>query len=348
MKRTTLLFVLLAALSSLLAVPAPAGRIELKVRVIAQVANIRSADNIASPVIQTAKAGTVFTVIRTTGEWYLIGTPGAGQGYIHRSVVEEIADPTARPEAPQVPQIQPKPAAPPAPDPGPARPTAASEPKLFLRAGYNIGFAESTNSLSFSRAAYYETSTFGLNYALKKGNSIDAAVGYMLGRSLGIEVGASLTSRNMDETTSLSVPHPLWMDYPRTGTLAGSGLSLSETDIYLNLVYTIRFSMFGISLYGGPCYIMAAATVVSDVATSETGYPYMEMNASQPTTKIKQNVFGFDGGAALSIHLGRSIALVLDARYVSGTGAFKPESDVPELKLSLGGLRAGGGFKLSF
>ena len=94
--------------------------------------------------------------------------------------------------------------------------------------------------------------------------------------------------------------------------------------------------------------MMAAATIVADVTTEETGYPYMELNVTQTPSEIKKNVFGFDAGAAVSVHLGRMFAVFLDARYVYGKGGFKPEGDIPELELNLGGFRAGGGLKVRF
>jgi hypothetical protein len=347
MKRHLAFLVLLAVAAVSVAPSVSAAPAALQVRVIVQVANIRSGPDIGAAVVRTAVAGTIFPVIRKLNDWYLIGIPGGGQGYINQTVVEEVAE-AAVPDQPAV--APPKPSAPAAPAPLQAQPpvVSAAEPKIYVRAGYDMGFAEAKSSLSFTRTAYYETASYGLDYGLKKGGSIDGAVGYMFSPRLGVEVGASMTNRDISESTSFSVPHPLWMGYPRTGTVNGSGLKLKEIDLYLNLVFSLRFSMFGVSLYGGPCYMMAAATIISDVAIAETGYPYMEISVSLPTAEIKKNVVGFDGGAALSVHFGRSIALVLDARYVGGTGAFKPAGDIPELKLALGGLRAGGGLKLQF
>ncbi len=360
MKRPILIVASLLIVAFLL--PSSAGAQTLKVRVTVAVANVRTAPELGSTVIQTAKAGMVFPVVRRAGDWYIIVLAGGGQGYISRSVVEEVSEPAAQPSQPAAPAqkpVAPKPA-PQTPQPPvqpsqqvqpartPAAPAPSDEPKLYVRAGYDLGFQEASQTLSFSRTVYYENADYGLDYKALKTGSIDAAVGYMFSRSLGVELGGSYTTRDLTETLSLSVPHPLWMGYPRTGTIDGSGLKLSEIDLYLNLVLGLRFSMFGLNLYGGPCFMMATATIVSDVTTSETGYPYMDLAADQPTTDVKKSVVGFNGGASLSVNLGRSFGVLLDARYVAGTGAFKPEGDVPELKLALGGLRVGGGLKVRF
>ena len=356
MKRAALLLSLLAVLPLLV----HAGQAsDLRVRVVVQTANIRSGPEMTASVVQTAKVGAAFPVIRKAGDWYLIGLAGGGQAYVHATVVEEFYETAAAPAQAKPAAPQPKPTAPAAAPPAaptvvrrPARPeaapAAAPEPRIYIRVNYGMGFQDESKALSFSRSQYQETASFDLDYMLKKGGAFDGAVGYMLGRSLGVELGASVTGRDLTESLSVSVPHPLWMQYPREGTVDGPALKLNETDLYLNLVYNLRFSMFGVSVYGGPCLMMAKATIVSDVATEETGYPYTELNVTQTPAEIKKNVFGFDAGAAVSVYLGRMFAVFLDARYVYGKGGFKPDGDIPALDLGLGGFRAGGGLKLRF
>ena len=215
---------------------------------------------------------------------------------------------------------------------------------------YGYGPQKESKSLSFERTQYQETAAFGMNYAMKAASMIfDGAVGYMLTPSLGVELGASMTSnRDITETLDASIPHPLWMSYPREGTIDGPDLKLNQIDLYLNAVYSFRFSKLGVSLFAGPCYLMSTATIVTDVATEEKGYPYMNLDVIQTASEIKSNAFGFDAGAAVSFSFGRMFDVFLDARYIMGKGAFKPEGDLPELELNLGGFRAGGGLKLRF
>jgi hypothetical protein len=104
MKQRILIALVVAALAVPAASPVSAAPAALRVRVIAQVANVRSEASLASSVIQTARSGSVFNVIKTVDDWYLVELPGGGQGYLNTSVVEEIREeaavPTAQPAAP--------------------------------------------------------------------------------------------------------------------------------------------------------------------------------------------------------------------------------------------------------
>ena len=97
MKRALLVIALLAIAPVLLSA---ANGADLKVRVAVQTANIRSGPEMTASVVQTAKVGSVFPVIRKSGDWYLIQLETGGQAYIHATVVEEVTEPEAAPVKP--------------------------------------------------------------------------------------------------------------------------------------------------------------------------------------------------------------------------------------------------------
>lgn len=90
-------FLIALVIGALAAAPLSAGPAALKVRIVTQTANIRSSAGLSAPVVQTVRAGTVFTVIQRTGDWYVIEIPGGGQGYVNKSVIEEVPDAAAAP-----------------------------------------------------------------------------------------------------------------------------------------------------------------------------------------------------------------------------------------------------------
>jgi hypothetical protein len=115
----------------------------LFVRVIATRANIRQAPSTTAPVLQAVEKGRVFDVLEKSGEWYTIQLATGAKGYLHSSVVEEVAEAGA----PAKPATA---IAPPATPPAPARretvqaqpvepgSPAAMEPfsMFLLRAGF--------------------------------------------------------------------------------------------------------------------------------------------------------------------------------------------------------------------
>jgi len=360
MKRTKI--IALFAVVLLLALQALAGVDALKVRVTATLANLREGPDIASPTLQQVRQGTVFDVIEKTGDWYRITFVLGGiqlQGYLHKTVVEEIAGdappaqksaPAVQKPAPQTPVVQ-KPT-PQTPSEQQIRPVAPAVTgpfkKFFVSLDFLMGFSKESQSLPFSRTVYYETASYGLDYALNKSQSFGATLGFHFSPSLGIALAVGSTSRTIDETSTVTLPHPLWPESNRSGELKDTSQKLSELDIALNLFLSLRFGPLGLSLFGGPCYMMSKATLVSDLAFAEQGYPYLEVTLTQSTASLTSNVVGFNAGAEVGYYLGRSLELFVGGKFVGGTAKFKPETDVPELSIALGGLRAGAGLKLLF
>ncbi len=356
-KKAILIILLLAAFTASAAFASEA----IKVKVKVQLANVRKTPDLKGAIVQQLPMGTVLNVLEKTGDWYRVALTVGGapaEGYIHTSVVEEMPEvaipapakppagqpvtpPAGRPAAPPVPALQ-RPAAPTAP----AR--ASVSKTFFLSACYQMGFASESQSLGYNLSIYQETADFGLDYNLKKGNTIDAASGVFLGQAWGVKFGGGMTTRDFEETTSVSIPHPLWMNTPRKGTITGSGLKISEIDFYLDLFYLLRFGAIVLELYGGPCYVLSTATIVSNITFAETGYPYMTNTITQSQTEFKANAFGFNAGVSLGYDFGSSFGLFLDARYVMAKATYQPGGDIPDLAATLGGFRAGGGLKVMF
>ena len=214
--------------------------------------------------------------------------------------------------------------------------------------GYQIGFGTGSSTLDYTESVYQEPASYSLAYNIKKGNSIDAAVGYLVGPSWGVKIGASLTSRDIAETTTFSIPHPLWMNTPRTGTIDATGMAIKETDLYLDLFFTFSLGPVTADLYGGPCYVLSTATIASSISFSETGYPYTTNSVSQAVADFKGNAFGFNAGLSLGYQFGSSFGLYVDARYLSAKATYATGGSIPSLSVTLGGLRAGGGLKVMF
>ncbi len=352
MKRriTTLLALVLIVLAAV-AFAGNATRVKVKV----QLANVRKSAEMTAPVLIQVPQGTILDVVEKIGDWYKVTLSlGAapGTGFIHSSVVDETAEaaapaPIAAPAAaPQA--ARPAPARVPERAPAYAPREETSAKKIFIMVGYQVGFQKDSSTLDYTETIYQEAASYSLAYNVAKGNTIDAAVGYYVGPSWGVKVGASLTSRDVADTTSFSIPHPLWMNTPRTGSLAGAGMAVKETDLYLDLFYTFNLGPVTADLYGGPCYVLSTGTIASAITVTESAYPYSTVSVSQASADFKSNKFGFNAGLSLGFQLGSGFGLYLDARYLAATGTYATGGSIPDLSVTLGGFRAGGGLKVMF
>jgi hypothetical protein len=318
----------------------------LKIKIKVPLANIRRSADMTATVLAQVPQGTVLDVVEKAGDWYKVSLTVAGSpvtGFLHNSVVEETPGTAAPAE-----KLVPPPVRPAGRPVAPAPVSGESAPRFFIMLGYQIGFGTDSRTLNATETIYQETAAYDLSYQLQKGNAIDVAVGYYLGSSWGVKLGGSLISRDFNETAHFSVPHPLWMASPRTGDITGAGMAVKETDLFLNLFYAFKLGPVAAELYGGPCFALSTATIVSVITNTETGYPYTSNTVTQTTADFKSNAFGFDAGLDLGYRFGSSFGLYLDARYVSVSATFKPGGIFPDLPTALGGFRAGGGLKLMF
>ncbi len=326
----------------------------LKIKVKVPLANVRMSPDMAAAVLVQFPQGTVLDVVEKVGDWYKVSLTVSGSpatGFLHTSVVEETVEavsPAQNPVSPVRPAVRSE-----APAPAPQRapmpaPVASSRPKFFVNLGYQLGFGTDNQTSNATETIYQETAAYDLVYQLQKGNAIDTAVGYYFGSSWGAKFGGSLISRNFTETTSFSVPHPLWLNNPRVGEFDPLTLAVTDIEIYLNLFYVFQFGPVDAELYGGPCFALSTATIVSAITNTETGYPYTSNTVTQSTAKFSSNAFGFDAGLNLGFKFGSHFGIYLDTRYVSASATYKPGGIIPDLPAALGGLRLGGGLKVMF
>lgn len=356
-----------------------------KVRVIVDKASVYSSPKISNEKIDVFEKGTILNVLGS-GEkngWYNVSGRsqywgGMISGFIQASQVELIDEtPKPAPEViKEVPKIEEPAQAQEADKPAEEKPAKKEEPekaeeiakpeeiratekatipvayeekagrkKITIRLGYNAGFATQSNSVSWQREIYYENAAFGVDYNVKKGNSFNCGLGYKFSRSVGVEIGVDIASRNLNASYDASIPHPLYFNSPREA-VGSAGYKVSENAAYINLVLTIPISRLGLDFFVGPAYFFTSAELIGGLQYSQS-YPYSSVTLNAQNQKISKNVIGFNGGASLTFYFTQSMALFIVGQYFSGTADFQP-SETPGLKLSLGGLKAGGGIKVSF
>lgn len=218
--------------------------------------------------------------------------------------------------------------------------------RFFLRAAYLCGSTNETLSSAFSRTIYREQADFATSYEARKGNSVDAALGVMFFSVFGVELGASNVHRDVIAEMTAAVPHPLFFERPRRAAGNGS-YELIETDLYLNLVYTLKIKTLAIDLFAGPCYVMSETTVVTGYNVTDS-YPYTQVSVTYDSRKVKKNTVGFNAGIAAGYYFHDTVGLVVSARFVTVKAEFATATDVPGIAYKLGGLQAGVGLKIKF
>lgn len=322
-------------------------------RVKVRLANIRSGPGLDQAIVRQMSQNTLLPAMEKQGEWYRVMVPSTAEqpeieAFIHESTIEIVNTYKKQKETQQdkSKKIETQNETFARSQPESASYSRPSLKRIYITAGFHAGFQEDNPNLSWTETIYHEDAGSSLDYQVKTGTPVTAALGFRFSRALSIEAGVDISSRDMAQGYASSIPHPLYFSAARQGE-GTVNASLTENTAFLNLVYTMRFGNLGVELFGGPAYIMTEAAVISSLTFSES-YPYDSITLSAETTDIAQNVFGFNGGAQLIFFLGESIGLHAGARYISGQAAFEPENGFPGPEITLGGLRAGGGIKIFF
>ncbi len=324
---------------AVLVLPAQAN---LKVKIKVQKANVRATPDFSGLVVRQVSAGMVFDVIEKSGSWFKVQLPADGanpaqKGYINESVVTELDEEVVEPSKVQ---SQPK-------KPVKPRPVEINKFKrLSLRGSYFMGFTAETLTSTYTPTIYHEQASFVTKYEAKKGNTIDVALGYKFSPALGVEVGGSIASRDVTAAMTAAIPHPLLFGNPRQAS-GSAGYKLKETDLYLNLMYTLDMKSLAIDLFAGPCYVMSETTVVTGYTLTDI-YPYTQVSVAFASQAVKKNVIGFDAGIAVGYYFGNTVGLVVSGRFISAKAKFATATDVPGVDYKLGGFQAGVGLKVKF
>lgn len=337
--------------------------INVKLRVTTSVANIRSGPSLNHKIIMQVKAGTELKAVSKEGKWYEVtlsqkGIEPALIGYIHQSIVVVVSELEPVSKATEVePQEQSKKEKPvfeAQPEPKKtARVTplqqhkqSFSEKKMYIWISYSLGLLEQSSSFSWQETIYHEESNASIQYSIKKGNFFSAAFGYRVYGPVSLELGVDITSRNMEEAYSASIPHPLLFGILRDD----EGIEtwkLSESSFFLNIVYSVRSGRLGLDFSAGPAYIQSKSKTIAGINYTDS-YPYDSVTLSSEVIDVSKNVFGFNGGAHVLFHFTENLAIDLNARYVYGKADFDTGTSVVVPPITLGGLRLGGGLKVLF
>ena len=139
----------------------------IKIKVTAELANIRQKPSIGSVIIRQFPQGEILEAVRLEGEWYLIkfepDESGATSGYVHQSLVMPLEDVPPQEIRPRLvePPAKTEPVQPPAAEQAPARagedapPAVAGRINLFLFGGANVAVGGDLNTGAQGLADFY-------------------------------------------------------------------------------------------------------------------------------------------------------------------------------------------------
>jgi hypothetical protein len=213
--------------------------------------------------------------------------------------------------------------------------------------------ALSPTTRSFGQTLTYtefvETATVRADYETNSTFSPDLGIQTQVFRNLGVFVAFTYARRDEKGRFSASLPHPLYLDRPRTLEGDLSGYRYQERGFHLDLSYGAARGHIDYALFAGVSLFSVEADLVDSVRYDQT-YPYDSVTLREaPSRRVKNNPTGFNVGGRLDYRFGHSghFGLGVQLRFSRATAKLKA-SQSGTVDVDAGGLQAGVGARLYF
>jgi hypothetical protein len=212
-----------------------------------------------------------------------------------------------------------------------------------------------TSTLSFSDTRQYtafaETARVVTDTSVDGGFGGDVSLTVRAYKRLGVLAGYSFTSRQSSGSFEASIPHPLFLNRPRTLSGDFSGFDYKEGAVHLDLAYLGGGGgAFAWVVFGGASFFQVEADLVDDVVYDQS-YPYDAITLDSVTaTTAKESPVGFNLGLSLDYRFGASRRFGVGAmgRYSKATVTTRATSDATEVSFDAGGFEVGAGIRIYF
>ncbi len=220
-----------------------------------------------------------------------------------------------------------------------------------VRVVLNGALSPSTRSFAqtLSYTEYLETATVKAQIETRSAFSPDLGAQVQVFRKLGVFVAFTSTHRDEKGGFSASLPHPLYLDRPRSVEGDLSGYRYQERAVHFDLAFGGASGHVDYALFAGVSAFSVEADLV-DTVRYDQAYPYDTVTVREvPPRTVKNNPTGFNVGGRLDYRFGHSghFGLGVQLRFSTATAKLKA-SDAGTVNVDAGGLQAGAGARLYF
>jgi hypothetical protein len=225
-----------------------------------------------------------------------------------------------------------------------------------IRISINLGQQTSSTILkqeqTFER--YFEQGSFTFERLVPTAVTYDLGLAVRLWREL--HAGAAVTifdDKSGGGTVTARVPHPLQFNKPRT--ITGDVPNATRREVGQHLMFGWNVKTAGnveFLLFAGPSIIATDQLLVKSLTLEldKEVFPFDELAfpAVQSET-LRENVMGYNVGVDMAWRFAHNVGVGLLIRFSEATQAFTPsQSGATPVDVTVGGLQAGGGLRLTF
>ncbi len=222
---------------------------------------------------------------------------------------------------------------------------------VTINYGYQVGDRSFGESLS--AAVYDETATYSVSHSSSSGGFFDVGGGVRVWRNLAAGVAITSFAPSAGATVSGSVPHPLFFNRDRDGSVARTDLDHKQLGIHLQAVWVMPLDeKITVAVAGGPSFFSVDQGLIQSVgAPTELGAPF---NSIGPLSTTLSTV----SASAVGANVGLDITYMVTERFGGrfGGGGFVRWTggtvDIPATggsqSINVGGFQSGIGLRIKF
>jgi hypothetical protein len=194
---------------------------------------------------------------------------------------------------------------------------------------------------------YAEPASLSASYHTGSGPALEGALGFRFSRHLGVVAAVGWSRRTATAQVEASLPHPLYLDRPRSLEAQVDGLEHSELALHLDLEWRTSGRRLEAALFAGPTLVRVKTSLVESVTGNEA-YPYDEVTFREArTVEARDAGFGWNIGASLGLALGTRFTAGVAARYARGGVELAPAGS-QAFRIDAGGPHVVGFVRLRF
>jgi hypothetical protein len=176
---------------------------------------------------------------------------------------------------------------------------------------------------------------------------VEVAGRIRFGQAWGVGVAVSYLSGRDAAAVSGFVPHPFYVDQPRTISGEAQRVRHREAALHAGAAYRLPLRRVNLTVAGGPTLFRVEQDFVTDVAFLET-FPYDSVTFTGATlTRVAASRVGYHAAADLVWPVARLWGVGALIRFSRASMRFTT-GGVEFGEMKTGGLQAGGGLRLIF
>lgn len=227
----------------------------------------------------------------------------------------------------------------------PAPVVAQDRVRLFLNGAFaptSLDFAETRTFTEFAEEGKIDS-----RYTSNSGPGGELGLQYFFTRQFGLGTSFYISKRDGKAGYDASIPHPLYLNRPRTAAADLSGLSYKENAALVDLMVRTGSSPLELVLAAGVSFLKVEADLVQRIEYTQT-YPYDSVTVTGvPTSKFSDSPVGWNVSGSVDYHIGSRFGLGVQARFSRAKAKLIPVTG-QTVEIDAGGLQLGGGFRLYF